>query len=213
MTTTATDPSLVTGTLAELHDDGIVLTLSDSDYRIHLATKGRLDAAEGKRVTGRIHAEALRVDIAGSGGRFIEPVYGRPRRVQGRIVAADPDANTITVKAACPVVCELTHVNQTANDLPVGAIGTFDVRAGAKFELISAQPATAVDTIQSNPTPHDQSPTQGSQAPTAERVPGEKTTDAGKPETFGPVSGQREQGGDTPISGDESAQGNKPAGQ
>lgn len=139
MTTTAKDPAIFSGILAEKTDDSIVITLADSDYRIHLATQGTIDAAVGKRLTGRIHAEALRVDLADSGGRFIEPVYGRPRRVQGRIIASDAETNTITVRAACPVVCALTHVSQNAADLPVGAIGTFDVRAGATFELIEAQ--------------------------------------------------------------------------
>ncbi len=107
-----------------------------SDTVFLKVTKGEIDGGLNKPIAGAIRARALRVDVAGAGGRFIEPAYGRPCRVQGRIIATDAGANTITVRAACPVVCELT-ANQRAADLPVGAIASFDVQSGATFEPIT----------------------------------------------------------------------------
>jgi len=134
-TTSTTDPSIIHAEVVEQKEGLIVLTLPTTDYRIQLATDKPLDVQPKQRVTGRVHAEAMRVDIASSGGRFIEPVYGRPRRVQGRIVATDAENNTITVRAACPVICTL-GVGQTAGQFNLGDIATFDVRKGATFTLI-----------------------------------------------------------------------------
>ena len=130
------DRSHAQGTLLEKTDASIVFGLPHTDYRLHLVTKGEIDGGLNKPIAGAIRARALRVDVAGAGGRFIEPAYGRPCRVQGRIIATDAGANTITVRAACPVVCELT-ANQRAADLPVGAIASFDVQSGATFEPIT----------------------------------------------------------------------------
>ncbi len=76
---------------------------------------------------------AKRVDVVGHGGRFIEPVYGRPRRLQGTVVATDPNLNMITVRSRCPFVCRLTG-SQKAAAFAIGSLVGFDVEAGAVFE-------------------------------------------------------------------------------
>lgn len=136
MTPTAADnPDLARGELLEKADEVIVLGLPGTEYRLHLVPTGPISAAVGRRIAGRINAEAMRVDVATTGGRYIEPVYGRPRRLQGRIVATDAAANTITVYCGCPIVCRLT-ATQNADDLPPGTLATFDVKPGATFEPI-----------------------------------------------------------------------------
>mgnify|MGYP007046999952 CR=1 FL=1 len=132
------DTSITQGMLLEKSDDAIVLGLPRTDYQIHLAIKPLPPADLNKPLAGRIRARAMRVDIATAGGRFIEPVYGRPRRLQGRIIATDADANTITVKTACPIICELSS-GQRADQMPLGAIATFDVQSGATFEPITQE--------------------------------------------------------------------------
>ena len=133
--TTPTGLAGARGELLEQTDDTIVLGLPGTDYRLHLVVAGPTSVAPGRHLAGRICAEAMRVDVAATGGRYIEPVWGRPRRLQGRIVATDPQANTITVDCGCPIVCRLTAA-QTAVDLPLGALATFDVKPGATFEPI-----------------------------------------------------------------------------
>ncbi len=131
-TTTASDAA-VHGQLIENGSEKIVLALPGTDYQLHLVVTGRVAVEAGKRVTGRVLARAKRVDVVGTGGRFIEPVYGRPRRVQGRIAETDASANTITVQCACPIVCELT-VGQRASEFELGQLVSFDVEPGARFE-------------------------------------------------------------------------------
>lgn len=129
------DPSLTRGELLESSEGFIVLGLPGTDYRLHLVVDQPIATEPGKRIDGRIRARARRVDVATSGGRYVEPVFGRPRRVQGRIAAVDPQANSITVHCGCPFICELT-ANQRASDFPLGAIATFDVERGASFQPI-----------------------------------------------------------------------------
>jgi len=129
----ATDPAIVEGKLVEQSDGVIVLALPETDYRLHLLVDAPIDAEPGDRISGRIEAQAMRVDQTHNGGRFIEPVFGRPRRVQGRILAVDSDHNTVTVRAACPIVLKLTHARQSAANFNIGVIGMCDVKPGARF--------------------------------------------------------------------------------
>lgn len=111
----------------------VVLTFANTSYRLHLEPKGAIDVDLGKRVEGVIRAEARRVDKVGSGGRYVEPVFGRPRRVQGSVVATDASANTVTVNAGVPIVCTLTDGRQRADDFELADFVSFDVLRGATF--------------------------------------------------------------------------------
>jgi hypothetical protein len=134
------DPGLARGTLEGVHEQTatrpafIELGLYNSDYRLHLLPSGEITAAVGKRVLGVIRAEAKRVDIVRSGGKYVEPVMGRPRRVQGRVVETDTSRNAITVDAGAPFVCRLTDHRQRASDFEAGQFVSFDVLSGATFE-------------------------------------------------------------------------------
>lgn len=128
--------SIVTGAIKEKSAEALVLKLLDGDYQLHLVIKPEAAAKlpeVGKRVSGQVYARARRVDVVTTGGRFIEPVMGRPRRVQGRVIGIDIAANTLTVRAACPMVCLLT-ANQKADSFAEGMMVSFDVERGATFE-------------------------------------------------------------------------------
>ena len=142
--TTTQGSGLVHATLARADAGGVVLALEDTDYQLHLAPAspiaGGVAGRVGKRITGVIRARARRVDVVGAGGRFIEPVVGRPRRVQGAVTAIDPAGNTITVHCApgCQMVCALTSPGQKAGAFATpgssGTLVSFDVEPGATFE-------------------------------------------------------------------------------
>ena len=125
-----------TGKLASIADDHIELAISDSDYRLHLVTDSPINANVGDRVIGTIHVRAKRVDITGTGGRFIEPIYGRPRRLQGRIVGGDVTDNHIFVACGATVIVTFTDSRQNADDFDIGQIVGFDIERGATFEPV-----------------------------------------------------------------------------
>lgn len=142
--TTKIDPELARGTLEDVVDATatqpayVVLSFANTSYRTHLlpapaSALEQLRERVGKRAIGTIRAEAKRVDVVRSGGRYVEPVYGRPRRVQGSVVAVHPETNSITVHAGMPIVCKLTAPGQKAANFEPGQFVSFDVLRGATF--------------------------------------------------------------------------------
>lgn len=138
--TTKIEPGVARGVLEEVHAATatnpayIVLSFYNTNYRTHLIPVGEITAPVGKRIQGVIRAEAKRVDVVRTGGKYVEPVLGRPRRVQGRIVEVDTARNALTVDAGMPIVCRLTDHRQRATDFEAGQFVSFDVLRGATFQ-------------------------------------------------------------------------------
>ncbi|MCW5769421.1 MAG: hypothetical protein KIT19_12135 [Phycisphaeraceae bacterium] len=112
----------------------IVVSFPNTSYQTHLIPTGPVTAQVGKRIVGVVRGSTRRVDSVQTGGRYVEPVFGRPRRVQGTVVATDARANTITVNAGFPLVCEIGDHRQRAEDFEVGEMVTFDMPEAARFE-------------------------------------------------------------------------------
>lgn len=138
--TTRIAPHLTRGILHEVvsatatRHGYIVLRIPNTSYLLHVIPSGPLATPPGKGLIGVIRARARRVDVTGTGGRFIEPVEGRPRRVQGFVIGSDDGDRTITVDAGVPLVCELTDDRQRPSDFIPGQFVGFDVMNGATFE-------------------------------------------------------------------------------
>ena len=136
--TTAIDPKLARGILEEAHEstatkpEYLVVSFPNTSYRVHLRPVGEVTAQIGKRIVGTIRAEAKRIDIVQTGGRYIEPVFGRPRRVQGTVVAVHEGA--VVVNAGMPIHCTPTDDRQSAESFEPGQFVSFDVLRGATFE-------------------------------------------------------------------------------
>jgi hypothetical protein len=107
------------------------LSFANTSYVLYLLPAAPIKAQPGEKVFGTIQARARRVDRVPSGGRFVEPVIGRPRRVQGRVVGHSGD--TLVVDAGVPMHCSLTDDRQHVGDFPVGEMVSFDVLEGASF--------------------------------------------------------------------------------
>lgn len=131
-TTPSSDCPTVSGRLLEKSVDRIVLRLPGTDYRIQLVPAGAIPEQPGDKVTGMIEAKARRIDEIDAGGRYVEPVYGRPRRVQGRIVGGDLEANLIYVSAG-PTLALRPMAPQTAADFAIGQMITCGIEDGACF--------------------------------------------------------------------------------
>jgi hypothetical protein len=120
------------GVLVEQGPDFVVMGVPGTDYRLRLAVYKPVDVAVGKRLVGTIRATARRVDVVGTGGAYIEPVYGEPRRVQGSILATSAADQTITVHAGVPVQVRL-GAGQRPDQFAVGAMVSFDVLSGTSL--------------------------------------------------------------------------------
>ena len=88
------------GQLLRRDDGHIVLGLPETEYQLHLRVNPPLPAGTHPHIAGTIHARAKRVDIVQTGGRYIDPVYGRPRRIQGAITACSRGTRSGTLAAS-----------------------------------------------------------------------------------------------------------------
>ncbi len=123
------------GVLAASGPDRIVMSIPGTDYQMHLIVERPPKTPVGKRIMGVICAQGRRIDVVQTGGKYIEPVYGRPRRIQGPIVAIDPGAQSVTVDATVPIVCK-TDGKQRAEQFKVGDFVALDLLPGALFKPI-----------------------------------------------------------------------------
>lgn len=130
--TESTNPNIARAVLRESGDERVVLAVPGTDYQLHLGVYKAPSTPVGKRILGTIRAQARRIDVVHTGGRYIEPVYGTPRRIQGEIVAIDAANQTLTVHAGVPVVCK-TDGRQRADQFKLGDLVAFDVLPGASF--------------------------------------------------------------------------------
>lgn len=129
-TSSPTTPPTISGTVDEVHTDWIQVRLPSTDYRLRLVPGQGLACTVGEKVTGVIRAQALRMDVIPAGGRYIEPVQGRPRRVQGRVIGGNVSLNEIYIKAG-PGMVVTPMAPQRASDFSIGEMVSFDVRDGA----------------------------------------------------------------------------------
>lgn len=139
--TTTVPPTLARAVLAESRlgagtdsPGHIVLEFHNTSYQMHLIPLHPVKGEIGKRIFGTIRVSARRVDTVDTGGKYVEPVIGRPRRVQGRVIAVVPREYAIVVDAGMPITCRLTDGRQSASDFGVGDLVSFDALDGATFE-------------------------------------------------------------------------------
>lgn len=113
----------------------VQISAPNTNYRLTLGLVGELKASVGARVVGIVRARVQRVDVCHTGGAFIEPVYGRPRRLQGRVLGAGRNERTLVIDGPVPMHCELMDARQRAGDFPAGVMVTCGVQDGATFEM------------------------------------------------------------------------------
>ena len=111
------------------------VSIPNMAYRVELVLDG--DAAAlagkvGKRVSGRVRAKAQRAWHATAGGCFIEPVWGAPRIVQGRVLAVDVQANAVLLDLVFPAWVTL-EASQNAGEFQTGDMLNFYVESGMSF--------------------------------------------------------------------------------
>lgn len=119
--------------VAEVGPELVVLEVPGTEYRLHLATDSSLSGGVGRRVTGEIHAKALRMHRSDTGGRFIEPIYGQPRIVQGEVVAIDAPQRRILMDMAVPVWVTVLPAQDLAA-VSIGDLWNCYVESGTRFE-------------------------------------------------------------------------------
>ena len=119
--------------------DGIItLAVPGASYKNSFKLVGAAPAA-GASVCGVIHAPAWKADHVELGGNYVEPLYGRPRRMQGTILATNPATNELTVRVGYEVTVKLPERYKPA-DFAVGARVGWDNIEIPTFEVTEEAP-------------------------------------------------------------------------
>lgn len=134
-TTTDAVDDLARATLLSSSDGRIELAVPGTDYRLSLipaTANSAAIAAIGKRVRGRIEGRALRLHIAAAGGRFIEPLVGAPRIVQGTVMAVDAAGRRLLLDVCVPIWITLDG-DRSTDAFTIGTLVNFYMESGARF--------------------------------------------------------------------------------
>lgn len=135
MQQTASDIACVT--FEGVRGTTITLGVPGTRYRLDLVLAGnpKIDAQEGRRIGGIVHARALKMHRATAGGIFIEPVEGHPRSVQGRVLATDSVHNKILAQVVVPMWISVPQ-GQAAADFSTGDLLNFYVDSSTSFAVV-----------------------------------------------------------------------------
>ncbi len=116
--------------------DQVTLQIPHTNYRntFRLAASG-VALQPGAALRGTILATARKVEAVSDGGNYVEPLFGRPRRMQGEIIAADAAKNELSVEVGYPVTVRLPDTQKVAEFAVGGRVGwdnaelpTFEMR-------------------------------------------------------------------------------------
>lgn len=136
MMTTASQPDMAIARLRvlEVGEQRLVTGIPGSNYELHLIPYASVTTPVGQRTKGMIRLSVWKVDFVSAGGEYIEPVMGRPRRVQGKALGVGPGDNSIIIEVVgTPFVAELPERWQATEITPGTRIGV-EVYPGATFE-------------------------------------------------------------------------------
>ncbi len=136
--TSKIDPTLARGVLGAAisatatRPEYVVFLVPNTNYELHLMPSGPVATQPGKRLIGTIHVQARRIDVTQTGGQYIEPVIGRPRRMQGTIIAVRD--GVLVVDAGTIVHCTPGDSRQEAADFREGQFVAFDIKDVSTFQ-------------------------------------------------------------------------------
>ncbi|MHB1157081.1 MAG: hypothetical protein ACYC26_09590 [Phycisphaerales bacterium] len=84
--TLTADPAVAQMRLVSRDADHLEMSIPATNYRLRFAVTSPIRGEIGKRVPGIIRCDVWKVDVVSVGGDYIEPVIGKPRRVQGHVI-------------------------------------------------------------------------------------------------------------------------------
>ena len=130
-------PLAAAGKVTSVGEGKVVFAPADTNYKLHLVCP-RYGGPINKPVRGVVRVQARKVWTVPSGGNWIQPLFGPPRIVQGRVRAL---AEThLVVQAGTCIRVDLPD-DDIVYDLPngpvsVGVMVNVTALPGATFELV-----------------------------------------------------------------------------
>jgi hypothetical protein len=131
------------GKVLSRDDTSLLFNPQNTNYELKLAI-ANYDGPVGQRIEGLIIVSARKIYTVPSGGNFIQPIFGPPRIIQGRVKYLDE--KEMVVQAGAPIIVQLPAAEDAydlANgDLMVASLVNVVALPGAKF-MLAAEALTA----------------------------------------------------------------------
>ena len=126
---------------SEPTDEKVVLGVHGTDYLIELAPTVAAESfpaprsSRNRRIRGTVAGWALKMHRAEAGGRFIEPVHGTPRIVQGTVYEVDAPNNRLLMDVVVPmwITLDTASTGQFASQFAPGDLLNFYLAPGTSF--------------------------------------------------------------------------------
>ena len=111
----------------------VVLNIPGTSYEVRIPSKGTVVPSAQGRVWGTLRLPVWKLDVVTAGGAYIEPVYGKPRRVQGKVVGTLPELNGVVVEVCGQPIVGLLPERWQAVEVEVGSRVGLDIAEGGEF--------------------------------------------------------------------------------
>ena len=134
------------GKITEVRGGIVVFQPSNTNYQLHLEFTGDAKPeVSAQPIHCLIRVDARKVYTVPSGGNFIQPIFGPPRIIQGRVKYADN--NTLVVQAGVPVICTLpgedSAIDLAEGRIRIGHMANVVALPGARIEVLGATVAAS----------------------------------------------------------------------
>ena len=130
------------GKVLSRDDTSVLFNPQNTNYEFELEI-GKYDGPIGQRIEGFIVVSARKVYTVPSGGNFIQPIFGPPRIVQGRVKYLDE--KEMVVQAGTHIIVQLPvdedAYDLASGDLTVASLVNVVALPGAKFALAAVAAA------------------------------------------------------------------------
>jgi hypothetical protein len=112
------------GKIISVQDGMVVFAPANTNYKLHLQNKGDMDGKPAGMIEALLRVSGRKIWTVKSGGNFIEPIFGPPRKIQGRVRYLDNEKMVVQTGApfivalpADPAAYDMCHGMLTVGDL------------------------------------------------------------------------------------------------
>jgi hypothetical protein len=126
------------GKIKQIDGDTVVFVPSGTNYELHLKREGEsITGPIDKPIEATIKVTARKLWTVPSGGNFVQPIFGSPRIIQGRVKWLDE--RRMVVQAGANFLVELPGNSQAldlaSGGVEVGSLVNVTALPGATIEL------------------------------------------------------------------------------
>ena len=122
--------------IVESIQDGLItLKTPNANYRNTFKFVGTAPQI-GTRIVGEVYADARKAESVSLGGNYVEPLFGRPRHMQGMVLNHQPSNNALRVLVGYEVTVKLPD-DQSPAQFPIGSHVGWDNADWPEFKIQS----------------------------------------------------------------------------